>query len=104
MSQAISPSVKKPYGIKSVSRAWRLARATVLRHKALANTELQIPVKRGLTTCPSDEQIFAEIHAVPASSLFAGEGHRKVWARLRHECGACTWVGARFPETPIWES
>ena len=31
------------------------------------------------------EQILAEIRSVLASTLFVGEGHRKVWAKLRHD-------------------
>ena len=86
----MSPSAMKPYGIQRVCRAWRLARATVQRHKALANTELQIPAKRGPKTCLSDDEILAEIRAVLAANLFVGEGHRKVWARLRQERGVRT--------------
>ena len=36
------------------------------------------------------DQILAEIRAVLASTLFVGEGHRKVWARLRQEHGIRT--------------
>ena len=89
-SQATSPSAKKPYGILRVCRAWRLARATVQRHKALANAEPQIPVKRGPKSFLSDDEILAEIRAVLAANLFVGEGHRKVWARLRQERGVRT--------------
>ncbi len=87
MSQAMSPSAKKPYGILRVCRAWRLSRATVQRHKALADGAPRIPAKRGPKTFLSDEQVLAEIRAVLASTPFVGEGHRKVWARLRQERG-----------------
>ncbi len=90
MSQATSPSAKKPYGILRVCRAWRLARATVQRHKALADGAPRIPAKRGPKTFLSDGQILAETRAVLASTLFVGEGHRKVWARLRQERGVRT--------------
>jgi len=89
-SQATSPSAKKPYGILRVCRAWRLARATVQRHKALAEDAPRIPAKRSPKTFPSDGQILAEIRAVLASTLFVGEGHRKIWARLRQERGIRT--------------
>jgi hypothetical protein len=72
-SQAMSPSAKKPYGILRVCRAWRLARATVQRHKALADDAPRIPAKRGPKTFLSDEQILAEIRAVLASTLFVGD-------------------------------
>jgi putative transposase len=38
----------------------------------------------------SDEQVLAEIRAVLASTPFVGEGHRKIWARLRQERGVRT--------------
>jgi putative transposase len=90
VSQAMSPSAKKPYGILRVCRAWRLSRATVQRHKALADGAPRIPAKRGPKTFLSDEQLLAEIRAVLSSTPFVGEGHRKVWARLRHDHGVRT--------------
>jgi len=39
--------------------------------------------KRGPKPRWSDEQLVAKIRAVLAASPFLGEGHRKVWARLR---------------------
>jgi len=36
-----------------------------------------------------DRELLAEIHDVLATSPFVGEGHRKVWARLRRR-GVCT--------------
>ena len=39
---------------------------------------------RGPTGAMSDDALTVEIRAVLAASRFHGEGHRKVWARLRH--------------------
>jgi putative transposase len=86
----MSPSAKKHYGILRVCRAWRLARATVQRHKGLPDGALRIPAKRGPKTLLSDGQILAEIRAVLAPPPFVDEGHRKVWARLRQEHGIRT--------------
>jgi len=86
----MSPSPKKPYGILRVCRAWRLARATVQRRKAHADGAPPVPAKRGPKTFLSDDELLVEIRAVLASNLFVGEGHRKVWARLRHERGVRT--------------
>lgn len=36
MSQAVSPSSGKPYGVVAVCRVWQVARATVYRHRAPA--------------------------------------------------------------------
>jgi len=86
----MSPSAMKPYGILRVCRAWRLSRATVQRHKAQTDAAPRIPAKRGPKSFLSDDELLAEIRAVLASNLFVGEGHRKVWARLRHEHGVRT--------------
>jgi hypothetical protein len=80
----------KPYGILRVCRAWRLSRATVQRHKAQMDAVPRISAKRGPKTLLSDEELLTEIRSVLASNLFVGEGHRKVWARLRHEHGVRT--------------
>ena len=90
MSQATSPSATKPYGILRVCRAWRLSRATVQRHKAQMDAVPRISAKRGPKTLLSDDELLSEIRSVLASNLFVGEGHRKVWARLRHEHGVRT--------------
>ena len=92
MSQVMPPSAMTPYGIQRACSAWRVAYATVQRFKA-ATLKAVIavePAKRGPKTCISDDELLAEIRAVLASSLFVGEGHRTVWARLRHEHGVRT--------------
>ena len=33
MSREVSPSTKRPYGVVMVSRLWRIARATIYRHR-----------------------------------------------------------------------
>jgi transposase InsO family protein len=79
---------KQALRIQRVCRAWKLARATVQRQKALADGAPRIPAKRGPKTSLSEEQILAEIRSMLASTLFVGEGHRKVWAKLRHDHGS----------------
>jgi len=81
MSGAVSPVSGKPYGLAAVCRAWGLARASVYRRQLPLRTE---PRRRpgpvgGLT----DAALLVEIHRVLATSPFHGEGHRKIWARLR---------------------
>lgn len=82
MSQAISPSAKQPYGLVRVCRTWRVSRATVYRHREKG--ELR-PVlgKRGPKTLWTDEELLALIREDLATTEWVGEGHRKVWARLR---------------------
>jgi putative transposase len=82
MSRAVSPVSGKPYGLAVVCRAWRLARSGVYRHRAPART---IPAdRRGPVGPMPDIALLGAIRAVLAASPFHGEGHRKVWARLRH--------------------
>src|SRR5690348_6825302 len=81
MSRTVSPSSGKPYGVALVCRAWRAPRATVYRHRAPPGME---PLRRPGPVGPMpDAALLAAIRAVLAGSPFHGEGHRKIWARLR---------------------
>ena len=82
MSRAVSPVSGKPYGLAAVCRVWRLARSGVYRHQSPPPDTP--PGRRGAKGPMSDAALTSEICAVPAASPFHGEGHRKVWARLRH--------------------
>ena len=81
MSRATSPISGKPYGLAAVCRVWRLARSGVYRHQA--QPPQTPPRRRGPVGPMSDDALTTEIRAVLAASPFHGEGHRKVWARLR---------------------
>jgi putative transposase len=82
VSRAVSPVSGRPYGLAAVCRAWRVARSTVYRHRAPAPS---IPPRRPGPTGPMpDADLVAAIRAVLVASPFHGEGHREVWARLRH--------------------
>jgi len=82
MSHTISPVTGKPYGLAAVCRAWRLARSGIYRHQSPPPaTPLR---RRGPLGAMSDAALTAAIRGVLAASPFHGEGHRKVWARLRH--------------------
>jgi putative transposase len=82
MSRASSPGIGKPYGLARVCRVWRAARSTVYRHRAPPR---EVPPRRPGPVGPMpDADLAAAIRAVLAASPFHGEGHRKVWARLRH--------------------
>src|SRR5205085_8777966 len=70
----------KPYGLALVCRVWRLARSGVYRHQSVPPT----PRRRGPLGAMSDDRLTAAIQDVLAASPFHGEGHRKVWARLRY--------------------
>jgi putative transposase len=82
MSRLISPVTGKPYGLAAVCRVWQLARSGVYRHLS-ASPPIAVQ-RRGPLGSMSDEALAAAIRGVLAASPFHGEGHRKVWARLRH--------------------
>ena len=70
MSRSVSPSAGRRYGVAAVTRIWGVARATLYR-------------RPGPTGPLPDAALVEEIRAVITASPFHGEGHRKVWARLR---------------------
>ena len=81
MRVSVSPSSGKPYGMAQVCRVWGTARATVYRHRVPAGPE---PRRRPGPAGPmSDAGLLERIRGVLSASPFHGEGHRKVWARLR---------------------
>src|SRR5215212_12004908 len=80
MSHTISPITGKPYGLAAVCRVWRLARSGVYRLLSAAAPAQ----RRGPLVAMSDEALTTAIRGVLTASPFYGEGHRKVWARLRH--------------------
>ena len=94
MSQTCSPSTQRVYGLVRVCRAWEVARSTVYAAKGRAAAAAIPPQRRGPTPRWSDESLLAEIRAVLAAALFLGEGHRKVWARLR-------WQGVRTSKARV---
>jgi len=80
MSESVSPVRGRRYGLATVCRVWRVARSGVYRHL----TPPAIPPGRpGPVGAMADSALLAAIRAVLAASPFHGEGHRKVWARLR---------------------
>ncbi len=81
MSRTISPVSGRPYGSAVVCRAWGLTRSTVYRHRAPAPSTP--PQRPGPAGPMPDADLVVAIRAVLAASPFHGEGHRKVWARLR---------------------
>ena len=79
MSRERSPSVGRIYGVALVSRLWRVARATVYRHRRPA---AERPRSGPVGPMPDDELV-AAIRSLLAGGPFRGEGYRKIWARLR---------------------
>ena len=82
MSRAASPFTGGPYGVVRVTREWEMARSSFYHQRARADRPLR---RRGPKTAWSDAALLEKIRDVLAASPFYGEGHRKVWARLRFE-------------------
>jgi transposase InsO family protein len=82
MSAVISPATGKVYGVQRVCEAWEVPRSSFYGRQS-RNTVPLAPLKRGPKTPLSDDEVLALIRADLATSSFVGEGHRKVWGRLR---------------------
>jgi putative transposase len=80
MSRQASPSTDKAYGIERVSRLWGVSRATVYRHRRPGGGERRRP---GPVGAMRDDALVEAIRKLLTDSPFHGEGHRKLWARLR---------------------
>lgn len=85
MSQAISTESGKPYGLERVCRVLEFPRSTIYAHRAKAENKVVplYPARRGPKPKIADADLLAAIRADLENSPFVGEGHRKVWARLR---------------------
>jgi putative transposase len=81
MSRRTSPSTHRPYGIARVLRVWALPRSTFYAQRE--GRAQPATGRRGRTPTLDDPALLAQIRAVIAESPFHGEGHRKIWARLR---------------------
>jgi transposase InsO family protein len=83
VSQTISPSADKPYGLVFTCRTLELARSTVYAVRARQKVVPLSQGKRGPKTAWNDTELTGHIRDVLATSPWLGEGYRKVWARLR---------------------
>jgi transposase InsO family protein len=83
MSATVSAATKRPYGVERVCATWGVPRSTVYGVRARAVRPPTPARRRGPVPEVSDEALLAHIRADLESSYFVGEGHRKVWARLR---------------------
>ena len=94
MSQTCSPSTPRRYGLARVCRVWELARSTVYLQQERRAMPPGPAAKRGPKPRWSDDILIEKIRAVLMASPFLGEGHRKVWARLR-------WQGVRTSKARV---
>ncbi len=86
MATTISPATGRPYGVARVCRAWEVAKSSfyAARQAGADGTKPAArPARRGPKPAISEQDLLTAIRADLARSPWTGEGHRKVWARLR---------------------
>jgi putative transposase len=86
MAKATSPATGRCYGVARVCQVWDVPRSSFYaaqRPSEAAAGPQPSPARRGPKPALSDEDLLAAIRADLARSPWTGEGHRKVWARLR---------------------
>lgn len=86
MSAASSPSTGRVYGVQRVCAAWAFPRASYYA-SGPKKPLLLTTGKPGPKTTLDDAALLELIRADLASSPFRGEGHRKVFGRLRYVGG-----------------
>jgi transposase InsO family protein len=81
---AISPTTGRTYGVERVCTTWEQPRSTFYARRAVARAMTpRLLAKRGPKPKCTDDELLAFIRADLLRTPFIGEGHRKVWARLR---------------------
>ena len=85
MSAATSPGTGLAYGLQRVCAAWGFARSSfyAMKSRQQASAERAPAKRRGPKPAVSDQALLVAIEADLEASPWEGEGHRKVWARLR---------------------
>ncbi len=85
MSHAISVSAGRPFGLQRVCQVLDFPRSTsyTVCSRASANVTPMVVCRRGPKPKMPDADLLQAIRDDLAASPFIGEGHRKVWARLR---------------------
>ena len=82
MSRALSPSFARCYGLARVARVRKISRASVYRSlKQMPPTTMTC--RPGPVGACSDAELADHIRRQIDASRLHGEGHRKLWARLR---------------------
>jgi hypothetical protein len=86
MAAATSPTTGCRYGVVRVCHVWEVPRSSFYAARQASAKEAgprPNPARRGPKPAISDADLLAAIRADLARSPWTGEGHRKVWARLR---------------------
>jgi transposase InsO family protein len=84
MAAAISPGAGRAYGVARVCDGFGVARSSFYAwRRQQERTAPPPPSRRGPKPAISDAAVLSAIRTDLARSPWIGEGHRKVWARLR---------------------
>src|SRR3712207_643559 len=86
MAETTSSATGREYGIARVCRVWDVPRSTFYAARKPEADSAATAVglaRRGPMPAISDQDLLTAIRADLARSPWTGEGHRKVWARLR---------------------
>src|SRR4051812_12181537 len=86
MAAVTSPATGRRYGVARVCQVWEVPRSSFYAAQQAGAAEAGPPLspaRRGPKPATSDEALLNVIKADLARSPWTGEGHRKVWARLR---------------------
>ncbi len=86
MADVTSAATGRRYGVARVCQVWNVPRSSFYAAQQASAAEAGprlSPTRRGPKPAISDEDLLAAIRADLVRSPWTGEGHRKVWARLR---------------------
>jgi putative transposase len=84
MASTVSPAAARPYGVARVCQVWDVPRSSVYAARQPKSDSAPAPPARpGPKPAVSDDALLVAIKDDLARSPWTGEGHRKVWARLR---------------------
>ena len=83
MSQQTSIATKKTYSISMICRTWEIDRSSVYFVRSQREAGVVEARRRGPAPAHLDDELKTIIREVINASAFTGEGHRKVWAKLR---------------------
>jgi len=87
MSREASPTTGRIYGVQRVCATCSFPRSTLYAQQQRLAAPEHVAAKRGPKPAYSDAQLLEWIRADLEASPFSGEGHRKVWARLKYAGG-----------------
>lgn len=87
MSAQASPTTGRTYGVQRVCEVCQFPRSTLYAQEQRAAAPEAPKAKRGPKPPCSDKELLTLIRADLERSPFSGEGHRKVWARLKYGAG-----------------